>query len=58
MWSILDAKYENENLNTVMAENFQHLNATEYNSLQILLSKFEYLLDGTLGTWKTTLVHL
>ena len=56
--SILDSKYEKADLNTVMSKQCQHLNAAKRYSLITLLNKFEYLFDGTLGTWKTTPVDL
>ena len=31
----------------------QHRTVTQRNELLKLLQKFEYLFDGTLGTWKT-----
>ena len=58
MRRIIYAKYEKSNLNKVMTEKCQHLNATELYRLINISKKFEYLFDGTLGTWKTTLVDL
>ena len=54
MRRIIYAKYEKFNLNKVMTEKCQHLNATELYRLINISKKFEYLFDGTLGTWKTT----
>ena len=55
---IPDAKYEDSDLNTVMAGQCQHLNTKENYMLMSLLRKFEDLFDGTLGTWNTTPVDL
>ena len=35
----------------------QHLTMTQRNELLKLLMKFEDLLDGTLGTWKTDTIY-
>ena len=58
MRRILDARYKKVNLNKIMIEQCQHLTTTERHRLLHLLNKFEYLFDGTLGTWKTTPVDL
>ena len=50
---ILYAKYEKVDLRTVMETQFQHLTMTQRNESLTSLHKFEYFLDGTLGTWKT-----
>ena len=49
---ILDAKYENADLNKVMKNQCQHLTETQSNGLIKLLQSIEELFDGTLGTWK------
>ena len=58
MRRILDAKYENAYLNKVMTEQCQHQNTKQYKRLLHLFRKYEYLFDGTLGTWNTTPVDL
>ena len=58
MRRILDAKYEKSDLNKVMNGQFQHLNNEERKKIINLLQKYEYLFDGTLGTWNTTSVDL
>ena len=45
----LDAKYKKADLNKVMTEQGQHLNAKKRERLMILLRKFENLFYGTLG---------
>ena len=58
MCRILYAKYEKDDLNKVMTKQCQHINAKERDRLLSLLSKYEDLFDGTLGTWNTTPVDL
>ena len=58
MRKILHCKYNKDELNKVVDEQCQHLNPKERERLLNLLIKFEYLLDGTLCMWKTTLVDL
>ena len=41
-----------------MDESFQGLNSEERYRLLTLLWRLEYLFDGTLGMWSTTLVDL
>ena len=55
---ILDAKYENSDLNKVMKNKCQHFMETQRNELLKLLQKIEDFFDGTLGTWKTYTVDL
>ena len=56
---ILDAKYENADLNEVMTKKCQkHITATQRHALLQVLKKFEDLFDGTLGTWNTAPVEL
>ena len=50
MSSILDAKYKKSNLKEVSV-NTQHLSKQEKNKLEKLLTKYEILFDGTIGTW-------
>ena len=47
---IIDTKYKNYNLNTVMDQQHQHLNYKERHILLTLLRKFEDLFNRTLGT--------
>ena len=55
MRRILDAKYENSDLNEVMNKQYQtYLTTTERNRLLHILIKFEDLFDGTLDTWNNT----
>ena len=54
MRRILDAKYENSDLNKVMTKQCQHLKTEEGDWLLILLNEYKDLFDGTLGTWNTT----
>ena len=58
MRRIIDTKYKKSNLNKVMTKQYQHLNNEERKRLMILLNKFKYMFDGTLGTWNTTPVDL
>ena len=55
---IIDTKYKNYNLNTVMDQQHQHLNYKERHILLTLLRKSEDLFNRTLGTCNTTLVDL
>ena len=56
MIRILGAKYKKANLNNVMAEKYQHLNAAERYRLINILKRFEDLFDGTSGMLNTTSV--
>ena len=47
---ILDAKYAQADLNAVI-QACRHLMEDEKSQLHALLHKYEYLFDGTLGTW-------
>ena len=58
MHRILDNKYEKAYVNKVMTKQCQHLNAEEHKRLLIMRSKFEDLVNGTLGTWNTTLLEM
>ena len=55
---ILDAKYEEEDLNKVKENQCQHLTELQRNKLLKLLQKSEELFDGALGTWKTDPVDI
>ena len=52
--TILEAKYEKANLRKEVEDNCLHLKSSQHKQLTKLLTKFEKLLDGTLGTWKNT----
>ena len=51
---ISDAKYKKVDLNKVMTEQYQHINTEECTILLSLLSKFEDMFEGALGTWNNT----
>ncbi len=50
---ILDAKYTRADLQSVVRDNCKHLIADQQKKLLQLLKKYELLIDGTLGDWKT-----
>jgi hypothetical protein len=50
---ILDAKYTRADLQSVVRNNCKHLSADQQKKLLQLLKKYELLIDGTLGDWKT-----
>eukprot|EP00957_Ditylum_brightwellii_P095188 7249676-Ditylum_brightwellii.AAC.1 len=52
--TILKAKYEKVNLRKEVEDNCPQLNSSQRKQLSKLLTKFERLFDGTLGTWKNT----
>ena len=54
---ILDANYKRDNLSKIVA-NSKHLNDNEQGMLRDVLNIYEFLLDGTLGTWKTKPVDI
>jgi transposase InsO family protein len=54
---IIDAKYCQADLDKVVKE-CTHLTPAEQRALLSLLTKFEHLFDGTLGTWNTEPVDL
>ena len=58
MRRILDTKYKKADLNKVLTKQLQHLNTKEHNRLLCILSKYEDIFDGTIGTWYTTPVDL
>jgi hypothetical protein len=49
---ILDAKYDKEDLPSIVKNNCAHLSAPHQSSLLTLLLKYKELFDGTLGDWK------
>jgi hypothetical protein len=49
---ILDAKYDNADLPSIVKNNCAHLSTSHCNLLLVLLIKFEELFDGMLGDWK------
>jgi hypothetical protein len=50
---ILNAKYNNTDLQSIIRDNYKHLSANNQKELLQLLKKYELLFDGTLGDWKT-----
>ena len=54
---ILDAHYEKADLKKVTAD-AEHLNDKQQTKLLALLRKYEFLFDGTLGTWNTAPVDI
>ena len=54
---ILDAQYQKSDLRKIMS-NSKHLNNNEQGMLHDVLTKYEFLFDGTLGTWKTKPVYI
>ena len=55
--SIIDLKYSPQDIEAIVAE-CVHLTQSERDGLQKLLTKFEPLFDGTLGTWNTDPIDL
>ncbi len=53
MVKILDTKYEKADLQAIVRDKCAHLKSKEQTSLLELLTDFEPLFNGTLGTWKT-----
>jgi hypothetical protein len=53
---ILDATYQKADLQSIVRDNCKHLTANQQKKLLQLLKKYELLLSGTLGNWKTKLV--
>jgi hypothetical protein len=49
---ILDAKYDNADLPSIIKNNCTHLSTSHCNLLLALLLKFEELFDGMLRDWK------
>ena len=54
---ILDAKYQKSDLRKTVS-NIKHLNNNEQSILHDVLTRYELLLDGTLGTWRTKHVDI
>ena len=54
----MDAKYENADLKSVVADHGQHLSVPDQEKLLKLLTEFKDLFDGTLGDWDTEPVSL
>eukprot|EP00957_Ditylum_brightwellii_P000975 77946-Ditylum_brightwellii.AAC.1 len=52
--TILEAKYEKANLRKEVDDNCQQLTSKQRKQLTKLLTKFEKLFNGTLGTWRNT----
>jgi hypothetical protein len=50
---ILDAKYSKADLQSIVRDKCKHLSADQQKKLLQLLKKYESLIDGTLGDWKT-----
>jgi hypothetical protein len=50
---ILDAKYQNADLQSIVRDNCKHLSANQQKKLLQLLKKYEPFFDSTLGDWKT-----
>jgi hypothetical protein len=50
---ILGAKYQKVDLQSIVRDNCKHLSTNQQKKLLQLLKKYESLLDGTLGDWKT-----
>jgi hypothetical protein len=57
MTRILDAKYKKADLHS-MVQSCQHLTSEQHTELYMLLQKYEYLFDGTLGCWNTCPIDL
>ena len=55
---ILDADYKKADLQQVVQDQAGHLSQTQQQALLALLKKYEYLFDGTLGTWQTQPVDI
>jgi hypothetical protein len=53
---ILDAKYQQADLQSIVRDNFKHLSPDHQKKLLQLLKTYELLFDSTLGDWKTKLV--
>ncbi len=56
MQRVLDAKYGKAALQSIVKNVCKHLSADHQKKFLQLLVKFELLIDGTLGDWKTKLV--
>ncbi len=54
---ILDTKYQKADLQAIVRDNCKHLSANQQKKLLQLLTKYESLFDGTLGTEKPSWSH-
>ncbi len=50
---ILDAQYQEADLQSIVRDNCKHLSADQQKKLLQLLKKYESLFDGSFGDWKT-----
>jgi hypothetical protein len=50
---IIDAKFNNADLKSIVKDNCKHLSANQQKNLLQLLIKYELLFDGTLGDWRS-----
>jgi hypothetical protein len=50
---ILDAKSQKADLQAIVRDNCRHLSTNQHKKLLQILKKYELLIDGTLGDWKT-----
>jgi hypothetical protein len=50
---ILDAKYKNADLQSIVRDNCKHLSTNQQKKLLQLIKKYDMLFDGTFGDWKT-----
>ena len=55
---ILDAKYEKADIQAIVKDNCTHLNPKHKRLLLEVIKRFETILEGTLGDWKTKPVSL
>ena len=55
---ILDAKYEQVDVDTVIEEQCSHLTSTQKNNLRTLLQQHTKLFDGTLGQYPGKPMHI
>lgn len=55
---ILDAKYEQVDINTVVDEQCSHLTSDQQKDLRALLSRYTKLFDGTLGRYPGEPMHI
>jgi hypothetical protein len=54
---ILDAKYQKADLQSIVKDKCKHLSVNQQKKLLQLLTKYELLFDGTLGTGKSSWSH-
>ncbi len=50
---ILDTKYNKSDLQSIVKDNCKHLSTNQQKKFLQLVMKYEPLLDGTLGDWRT-----